>query len=111
MSKPANKNYNTTITGTYKLSNGGFWSMPLDARAYDALQTAKVGDRLIFKPVKAEIKESKGEKFPDGFIEIIPAENLKTFPQSSRSGGEASGARTSKATSGSGGDGSSDDWS
>lgn len=115
MSKPAK--FNTTITGVYKLSNGSYWSMDLDARAYDALQTARVGDKLLFKPVSEGTKEAKGERFPDAFLEIIPKESLKSFPQSSRSETKTR-ARTAKPSAGNGSvlpktgstETSSDDW-
>jgi len=112
MNKPVK--YNTTVTGMYRLSNGSFWSIDLDAKAYDALQTAKVGDKLLFKPVSEGTKEAKGERFPDGFIEIISKEKLKTFPQSSRSGTKAATGtpkRSSKsAPQETQGDASGDDW-
>jgi len=71
--KEKTKEYNVTIAGLYKLSNGGEWSMPIDAKSFDALQKAKIGDRLLYKPVPDNIKDKVK---CSAFLEIITAEKL-----------------------------------
>lgn len=46
--KSKEKKYNLTISPAYAMKYG-FWSLNIDARAFDALQKVELGGKLVFK--------------------------------------------------------------
>lgn len=74
------KKFPPTVVGLYanqydSTLNSQVLTQEYADKACAAIQQA-VGGKLSVKAVKAETKESKGDKFPDFFIEAVTAEIL-----------------------------------
>lgn len=81
MSKQDKSKYPTTIAGLWKTRGGKqLRSMPIDERTFDQLQQvlakAALGGKLIVRTVSEQVREEKGDKFPEAFLEYISPEQL-----------------------------------
>lgn len=79
------KKYGITVLGLYKSQSGKTFSgmIPKEPRSNqrDIAEIADLiannpGGKLVFELVKEEVKEEKGDKFPDAFLKLLTADTV-----------------------------------
>lgn len=86
MARPqSNKKYNKALAALYRTREGGYLSMEIDTRSYDAFKEAaqalEVGGKIIVK-VLAEDSRAKfknPETAPHAFLELISKDNVASY--------------------------------
>ncbi len=76
------QNKTIIVAGLWKTSNGHYNSMPVDAKAYDALVAAfeQGGKFLIRNRTEAAIQGSKNpDTTPVAYLEFVPAQSVAEF--------------------------------
>lgn len=66
--------YGYTLSGAYT-TRAGFWSLPIRAQEFDALQKIEIGGRLVLNLVPEEARE-KNPKLPHAFFKYLSAKQV-----------------------------------